>query len=168
MNRSSNHREECRLKAKKQYEAIKADPIRWAKRCATRRDYEAKKRTEINERHKKYQVNLRNTNVQARIAHNMRTRLGNALSKQKAQKGGVLQNQIGCTIPELIKHLEGKFQEGMSWGKRAEIHIDHIRPLATFDLTKLEEQRIAFHYSNLQPLWATQNMQKGKRFYGTE
>lgn len=160
---STNHRRECRLKAKKQYEAIKSDPIRWAKRCATRRDYESRKRVEINTRHKAYQIALRKNNVQARIAHNLRTRLWSALDKQKVQKRGSTQELIGCSIPELVQHLEAKFIEGMSWNKRNQIHIDHIIPVSAFNLVGLAQQKKAFHYSNLQPLWASENMRKGNK-----
>lgn len=160
---SAQHRAECRLKAKKQYEAIKADPVRWAKRCATRKAYEKRKRTEINTRHKAYQIELRKKSVQARIAHNLRTRLWGALSKQKVQKRGTTQELVGCTIPELIYHLESQFTVGMSWSKRKQIHIDHITPVSTFNLENLEQQRKAFHYTNLQPMWASENMRKGNK-----
>ena len=51
----------------------------------------------------------------------------------------------------------------MSWDNHGEWHIDHIKPISLFDLTKIEEQQICFHYTNLQPLWAKENISKGGR-----
>jgi len=70
---------------------------------------------------------------------------------------------IGCTPLELKTHLERKFTEGMSWDNYGKWHIDHIIPCAAFDLTDPVQQRQCFHYSNLQPMWATANFKKGKR-----
>jgi hypothetical protein len=71
---------------------------------------------------------------------------------------------VGCTLDDLVTYLESKFQSGMCWDNRNFWHIDHIRPLASFDLTDVEQQRIAFHFTNLQPLWARDNIRKGARF----
>jgi len=77
---------------------------------------------------------------------------------------------VGCAIDYLMYHLQSQFKKGMSWdnygsGKNGkgmtEWHIDHIKPCASFDLSKPEEQRKCFHYSNLQPLWAYENLRKG-------
>jgi len=70
---------------------------------------------------------------------------------------------LGCTVEELRAHLEKQFKRGMSWSNYGRWHIDHIRPCASFDLTDPEQQRICFHYSNLQPLWAEENMRKGAK-----
>ena len=53
----------------------------------------------------------------------------------------------------------------MNWAAflRGEIHIDHIIPCSRFDLSKPEQQRVCFHYSNLQSLWASDNLRKGQR-----
>jgi hypothetical protein len=40
-------------------------------------------------------------------------------------------------------------------------HIDHKKPCALFDLSLPEQQRECFHFSNLQPLWAADNLAKG-------
>jgi hypothetical protein len=73
---------------------------------------------------------------------------------------------VGCTPDQLRAHLEAQFEPGMSWenyGLRG-WHIDHIRPCADFDLMDPEQQRQCFHYTNLQPLWAEDNIQKGARY----
>lgn len=73
---------------------------------------------------------------------------------------------VGCTLPELKAHLESSFAPGMGWGNwgRRGWHVDHVRPLVSFDLTQQEEVRKAMHYSNLQPLWAVDNLKKGGYF----
>ena len=68
---------------------------------------------------------------------------------------------VGCSIDELKKHLEIKFKKGMSWNNYGKWHVDHVVPVDFFDLTKIEEQKKCFHYSNLQPLWAQDNLKKG-------
>jgi len=62
---------------------------------------------------------------------------------------------VGCTIEFIKGYLEAQFEPNMSWDNYGEWHIDHILPCASFDLTLPEEQQKCFHYTNLQPLWAT-------------
>ena len=52
----------------------------------------------------------------------------------------------------------------MSWNNYGKWHVDHIRPCIDFDLSKPEEQQKCFHYTNLQPLWAEENMRKHYKF----
>jgi hypothetical protein len=75
---------------------------------------------------------------------------------------------LGCSIPDLIARLESMFKDGMTWDNYGRIgwHIDHIKPMAMFDLSKESEQRKACHYTNLQPLWALENSAKGARWIG--
>lgn len=75
---------------------------------------------------------------------------------------------LGCTTAHLKTHLESLWLPGMTWenhgayrlGHTMTWHVDHIIPCAAFDLTKPEEQRKCFHWTNLQPLWASDNMAK--------
>ena len=69
---------------------------------------------------------------------------------------------IGCSKEELIKHLESQFIEGMTWENWSlnGWHIDHIRPISSFDLSDPAQAKECFHYSNLQPLWAIDNLKK--------
>jgi hypothetical protein len=62
-------------------------------------------------------------------------------------------------------HLESQFKPGMSWKNHGPKgwHIDHIKPLASFDLSSPKEQAIAFSYKNTQPLWWHENLAKGDR-----
>jgi hypothetical protein len=70
---------------------------------------------------------------------------------------------VGCTIEELWIHLEKQFKPGMTKENHGKWHVDHIKPCSSFDLTKASEQRECFHYTNLQPLWASENLSKGNR-----
>ena len=97
---------------------------------------------------------------QRRIGKNLRSRIINALVRQDSVKSKRIRELIGTTIPELQKHLERQFKSGMTWENYGKWHVDHILPLASFDLTKSEEQEKAFHYTNLQPLWAKENLSK--------
>lgn len=104
------------------------------------------------------------TDVNFKLAVNIRGRIIMALKKETAKKSRPSEQLIGCSFPELRAYLESKFLTGMTWknhGIRG-WHIDHIVPCASFDLTDPEQQRKCFHYSNLQPLWAADNLSKNK------
>lgn len=91
----------------------------------------------------------------------VRRRILIALKRSGINKSTKTLDLIGCSIPELKKYLESKFVNGMSWRNRHLWQIDHIVPLNYFlknyDFTKKSIQQIAFHYSNLQPLWTQDN-----------
>ena len=72
---------------------------------------------------------------------------------------------LGCNTEYLKSYIESLFWPGMSWSnyKVDGWHIDHIIPAISFDLTKPEEQRKCFHYTNLQPLWWDDNLSKNDR-----
>ena len=69
---------------------------------------------------------------------------------------------VGCSIQELRQHLEKQFTFGMNWKNYGfGWHIDHIKPIKIFNLSNKEELQKCFHYTNLQPLWAIENIKKG-------
>ena len=98
--------------------------------------------------------------TKAKLKASLRSRLYNFV-KGKNKKSSF--EYVGCSIDKLKKHLSSQFTEGMSWENYGEWHIDHIRPCASFDLTKEEEKYKCFNYSNLQPLWAKDNLKKGAK-----
>jgi hypothetical protein len=75
-----------------------------------------------------------------------------------------LESTLGCSIEQFVLYFDSLFQPGMNWSNHGKWHIDHIKPVAT--ATTVEEVVELNHYTNLQPLWATDNMTKGSMFEG--
>jgi hypothetical protein len=110
------------------------------------------------ERQRDYQRIRYATNLTVKLARRLRSRTRSAL--KNGQKAGSAVRDLGCSIPELRLYLESKFQSGMSWDNYGEWHIDHVKPLAKFDLTDRAQLLEACRYTNLQPLWAEDNRKK--------
>lgn len=102
-------------------------------------------------------------NKNLRISHNLRTRIRNAVKHPKGTKSAKTLELVGCTVEDLCLFLEAEFTEGMTWVNYGDWHIDHMRPCASFDLEDPEEQKRCFHWTNLQPLWAQDNLRKGAK-----
>lgn len=139
--RQKKYREMNKLKLKKAYR-------NW---CQTHK----KERNEMLRIKRKKDINFK-------ILDNLRSRIFDAL-KNNTKSARTLE-LIGCSIKFLKKYLKSRFVKGMSWKNYGKWHIDHIIPCAKFDLSKVSEQRKCFHYTNLQPLWAFDNMSKGVKF----
>ena len=102
-----------------------------------------------------------------RLASNMRSSIWQCL--KGITKNSHTLDYVSKTQEELMEYLESKFTEGMTRANYGEWHLDHIRPLASFDFTgddKEEQLHKAWHYTNLQPLWAADNMTKGSKWEG--
>ena len=88
----------------------------------------------------------------------MRSRLSAYLKKLNISKKNKTFEIVGCTPQELKEHLEKQFIDGMSWENKGNWHIDHIIPLSS---AKTEEEfYMLCHFTNLQPLWAIDNIKK--------
>jgi hypothetical protein len=111
-----------------------------------------------------YRKNINNVNW--KIVNALRSRLYNVLKNQNTKKNNSTMELTGCTMEELKIYLENQFQQGMTWENHGSWHIDHIKPCCSFDLTKEEEQKKCFHFTNLQPLWAEDNLSKGGKWDG--
>lgn len=103
------------------------------------------------------------TDEQYRLMCNIRKRMQNAIKTQSGIKAYKSIELLGCTGNEAKEYLESKFQTNMSWDNYGEWHVDHIAPIASFNLIIPTEQKKCFHYSNLQPLWAEDNLKKSNK-----
>jgi hypothetical protein len=93
----------------------------------------------------------------------LRDRIRKAVKNQYTKKAKKTIILLGCSIEHVRKHLESQFTPGMTWENYGKWHIDHIKPCASFDLTIPEQQQICFNYTNLQPLWAEDNLKKSNK-----
>lgn len=151
------HREEISDRRKKRYQE------RYDEMAAQRTDYYNRNRGRINLQRTKYQSTKRKNDIRYRIYCNLRSRINLALKSSSKSNGTI--NLLGCSIPELKKHLESQFLPGMTWetyGLRG-WHVDHVVPCAVFDFTDPEQQKMCFNYTNLRPLWWLDNLKKGAK-----
>lgn len=140
------------------------------------REYRIKGRARIAAWHR----NRRKTNLEFKILCNLRNRAYCAL--KGFSKSAKTLELLGCSVEFLRKHLESQFEPKMSWDNYGlnGWSVDHIAACATFDLSKEEEQKKCFHYSNLAPRWTTTgiaqsygsnqigNVEKGNKIIGVD
>jgi hypothetical protein len=118
----------------------------------------------IMDKKKVYHKKRRTEEPLFRLQYNLRNRITTAFNRKNIVKGSKTENMLGCDWFFLQKYIQNKFTEGMTWENYGEWHIDHIKPLA---LAKTEDELIKLnHYTNLQPLWAEENILKGDKYHG--
>lgn len=139
--------------SKRYYNKYRSDIITKAK------EYYDNNKVKIN----KHSIERRKADQCYKICCNLRIRVWKIIKHNQKSCSAV--KDLGCTVSELRQHLESKFQIGMSWDNYGVYgwHIDHVIPLSSFDLTDQEQFKKACHYTNLQPLWAIDNIKKGNK-----
>ena len=158
------HKEEIK-QCEKQYRKIhKEEKKQYYKQ------YQKNHKKELNQYLKEYNKKRRESNINYKIACNLRIRLGQAIKGNF--KSGSAVRDLGMSIPEFKIYFKPKFyfiaeaNKMMSWENHGKLwHIDHIIPLSLFDLSDPVQFKKAVHYSNLQLLWAKDNLSKGKKLY---
>ncbi len=100
------------------------------------------------------------TDPQFAIGERLRRHLVKAILRWNTQKADSTFAMLGCSLPDLMRHLEAQFLPGMTLENRSQWHVDHFIPVAAFDVTDAEEQRWAYYFKNLRPLWPSDNYQK--------
>ncbi len=96
-----------------------------------------------------------------KLKRNLRGRIKAYLKCSGIKRVCTTRELVGADYDIVKKHLEEKFQEGMCWENHGKWHIDHIIPLSSAKTE--EEMKKLCHYTNLQPLWAIDNIKKGDR-----
>ena len=97
-------------------------------------------------------------NPLAKLSCILRTAIWKSIKQASFSKKSKTEKILGCSFLDLQVHLQNKFVNGMNWNNHGKWHIDHIIPLS---LAKTEEDIIKLnHYTNLQPLWAIDNLKK--------
>ena len=111
----------------------------------------------------KYLTNRRKVDLGFKLRGDLRVRL-NGVIRGKNKVGSAVRD-LGCSVLEFQAYLESLFQPGMTWKNHGKYgwHIDHKIPLSSFDLTNRSQFLQACHFSNLQPLWAVDNLKKCNR-----
>ena len=96
-----------------------------------------------------------------KMARNIRKRL-----KKQLDKGltiGPTIAMLGCSVAEFRAYIEAQFTQDMSWDNYGTVwHLDHIKPVCSFDLSLEGIAKEVNHYSNLRPLLAEDNLAKSK------
>jgi hypothetical protein len=146
----------------------------WKKRNPSKiKKYSRKSNLKRKEYFKNYRIKNRNkrtlyhrylqkTNLNYKIGQRLRHRLGSAIKSQKTIKSNKTMNLLGCDMVHFKSYIEKQFKNGMTWDNYGEWHLDHIKACSTFDLSKEDQQKQCFHYTNMQPLWASENFHKWK------
>jgi len=120
-----------------------------------------KNKEEFLQKSLQYKKHRYKTDLSYRLTCNLRRRLHRAIDGKLKNDSAL--KLLGCSIEELKTHLEKQFINGMNWNNYGKWHIDHIKPCSSFNLSDPLEQSRCFNYSNLQPLWAKDNIKKSNK-----
>lgn len=118
-------------------------------------------RKENKEKRNNYETERRKTNNLFKLIHYLRVRTNFYIKKTNHIKNKSSYEIIGCRPEYLKEYLEEQFTQGMTWKNYGEWHIDHIIPLSS--ATSQDDLYELCHYTNLQPLWAQDNLKKGNK-----
>lgn len=159
--KSKNYRSKNREKVLQSYSLYRK--INKEKMKLSRLEYIKRNKQKITDYRRYYSDKKRKESNLVRIMENVRRRTNHFFNYKNIRKKGSIFTILGCSLEELIFHLESKFVDGMCWDNhgRDGWHIDHIKPLSSAN--NEEEIYKLCHYTNLQPLWAKDNLSKGSK-----
>jgi hypothetical protein len=159
---------------RQKYARIKADPEKYKRMRQVQRDWQRNNKErfkalqkEWRERNRSYQneyIKRRYAeDPQVALSYKVRARVYQAIQKSGGSKSGRTEEIVGCSFDFLRQHIERQFKGNMSWDNPGSFHIDHIVPLASFDLTDPAQLKVACNWQNLRPIPPKKNMSKGAK-----
>jgi len=126
--------------------------------------YSLNKSKKLNQ-NKVWRKNKKQTDSNFRFKCNISKQFWMVLSNGKGKNGKKtteILNCLGYTLNDLKLHLKNKFLEGMSWDNYGKWHLDHIKPVCSFNFSSIQDEdfKLCWALENLQPLWAVDNLKK--------
>jgi hypothetical protein len=153
--KSYHKNKEKRLKYNKEYKELNPDKVE--KERKQTKEWIKNNPGYMNQ----WMKNKREKDTSFKLNHYLSSRLHLALKGKK--QSNTLVSYLGCSLLYLKQHIENKFSEGMSWDNYGTWHIDHIKPVSSFNLNDEEQIKECWCYKNLQPLWAKDNLKKSNK-----
>jgi hypothetical protein len=130
------------------------------------KEWREKNKESLNEYKRIYEKTKKDSDPSYRLASYTRTAIYTCLKERNINKYNNTFDLLPYSLGELINHLEGKFQEGMTWDNYGQWHLDHIKPMSSFIFENPKDIQFqeCWSLNNLQPLWGQENLSKGSRY----
>jgi hypothetical protein len=114
---------------------------------------------------RKYEKHRKDTDPLYRLVSNFRTAIYTVLKESNVDKYGHYFDILQYTPDKLINRLELQFKDDMCWENYGEWHVDHIKPISSFDIKEIGDDEFMKCWSleNLQPLWGDENIRKSNK-----
>lgn len=130
------------------------------------KDYHTENIEKIRENKRNYERTRKSIDPHYKLIGNFRTAIYQVLKENNVNKNGHYFEVLGYSQEELIKHLEKQFIDGMTWDNYGKWHVDHIRPITSFDIKEIGDEEFlkCWGLDNLQPLWGVENIRKSNKY----
>jgi hypothetical protein len=154
-----NNKEYLSNKSKNWYEQNKEHRKQYLK------EYREKNIDKIRETKRNYEKTRKANDPIYKLINNFRTAIYQVLKENQIQKNGHYFEILKYSPENLIEHLESKFKDNMTWDNYGEWHVDHIKPISSFQITEIGDKEFMSCWSleNLQPLWGEENIRKSNK-----
>ena len=129
------------------------------------KEYRENNVDKIRQTKRDYERNRKSRDPIYKLISNFRTAIYTVLKESNVDKYGHYFDILQYTPEELIKHLEYQFTDGMIWENYGEWHVDHIKPISSFNIVEMgdEEFMKCWSLDNLQPMWGEENIRKSNK-----